>query len=60
MSKHGATMVDVTYFYFNVFVSPLDEFFPRRALIVTENLERLRFGLLKWLGGGFIVKARKL
>ncbi len=59
MSKHGATMTHVTYYYFNVFLSPLDEFFPHWALIVTEHLDRLRFGLLKWLGGGFVVKARK-
>ena len=60
LSKHGAIMTDVTHYYFNIFLSPLDEFFPRWAMIMTENLERLRFGLLKWLGGGFIIKARKL
>lgn len=57
--KHGATVIHVTHCYFNIALSPLDEFFPRWAMKMTESLEQLRFGMLKWLGGAFIVKATK-
>jgi len=59
LAAQGARCTEIVYFDFNLFLSPLDQLFPHGALKVTEKLERLRFGRLKWLGVGFIVKARK-
>jgi ubiquinone/menaquinone biosynthesis C-methylase UbiE len=59
MSRYGTEVTDIAHFYFNVFLSPLDELFPRWTLRVTEKLERLRGSRLRWLGAGFIVKAVK-
>ena len=59
MTKYGAEVTDIVYFNFNVFLSPLDELFPRWTLKVIKRLEQLRFGKLKWLGAGFILKAKR-
>jgi len=59
VQRYGADVTDVVYFHFNLFLSPLDDLFPRLALRVTERLERLRFGPLKWLGAGFILKGKR-
>jgi len=59
LSKLGSEATDFVYFNFNLILSPLDELLPRWSLQVTEKLERLRFGCLRWLGAGFIIKARK-
>lgn len=59
MTKYNFEVTDVVYCYFNVFLSPLDELFPRSALRLTKKLERLRFGRMKWLGAGFVLKAQK-
>jgi ubiquinone/menaquinone biosynthesis C-methylase UbiE len=59
MATHGLEVTDVVYFNFNVFLPPLDELFPHGAMKATERLERLRFGKLRWLAAGFILKARK-
>jgi SAM-dependent methyltransferase len=55
----GSKVTEIIHFNFNIFLSPLDELFPRFCLRAAEKLERLRFGRLKWLGSGFIVKACK-
>ena len=60
MAKDGVEVTDIVYFYFNVLLSPIDELLGRPALALSKSLERLRFGRLKWLGAGFVVKARKL
>lgn len=59
IAVHGAEAAEIVYFYFNVFLSPVDELFPRWTLAVVRRLEGLRRGRLKWLGAGFIVKAQK-
>lgn len=59
MTRCSLEITDVVYCYFNLFLSPLDELFPGLALNLTERLERLRFGRMKWLGAGFVLKARK-
>lgn len=60
VSAQGCEVTDVVYFNFNLFLSPLDEFFPGLAIWVADKAERLRFGKLKRLGAGFIVKAKKV
>ena len=52
-------VTDVAFYYFNVLLSPLDEWAPRIALRTARRLENLRSGPLKWLGAGFIVRAEK-
>lgn len=59
MARHGAEVTDIVYYFFNVLPSPLDEFFPRWTLSLIRRMERLRFGKLKWLGVGFILKTKK-
>ncbi|MBI4454510.1 MAG: class I SAM-dependent methyltransferase [Acidobacteria bacterium] len=59
MAKYGAEVSDVDYFYFNVFLSPLDELLPGWTLRLTQKLERLRCSKLKWLAVGFVLKAEK-
>lgn len=59
LARHGVEITDVVYYYFNVFLSPLDELLPRWTARVIHRLEPLRFGRLKWLGAGFILKAKK-
>ncbi len=51
---------NVVYYNFNMLLSPLDEIFPNVSLMLSDKLERLRFGRLRSLGAGFIIKARKL
>lgn len=59
VQENKAKVTEIVYFYFNIMLSPLDELFPRMALRTSEALERLRGGPLRWLGAGFILKARK-
>lgn len=54
----GATTMHVTYFHFNVLLSPLDEAFPRIAASTVRHLEWLRTTRLSWLGTGFLVCAQ--
>ena len=58
LARSGATVTGTAYFYFNVFLSPLDQLFPRWAMSVSQRLERLRHGRLKWLGAGFVLRAK--
>lgn len=59
MHRCGASVADARYYNFNVFLSPVDELIPRRALRLLTRLERLHGSTLKWLGAGFIVRAIK-
>jgi len=59
LARQGVDVIDVVHFYFNVFLSPLDEMLPRLAARVIHRLEPQRRGRLRWLGAGFIVKGRK-
>ncbi|HWP49023.1 MAG TPA: class I SAM-dependent methyltransferase [Candidatus Limnocylindrales bacterium] len=59
VTKYCGRVTDVVYFYINLFLSPLDELFPRWAVWTAERLEPLCSGKLKWLGASFIVKAKK-
>jgi len=53
----GGQMEAVVPYYFNVFISPLDELVPRAALRVTQKWEQ--WGRVEWMAAGWIVKARK-
>jgi SAM-dependent methyltransferase len=50
---------EVAYYHFGVFPSPLDELLPGVALGTARRLEPLGSSRLRWLGAGFLVKARK-
>lgn len=60
MTKLGVQVMNVEYYNFTLLLPPLDELLPGWSLRLSESLERLRFGRLRWLGAGFIVKARKI
>ncbi|MBI3895531.1 MAG: class I SAM-dependent methyltransferase [Acidobacteria bacterium] len=61
MVNSGLKPVEIIYYDFNVFPPPLDQHYPRRALLVNTRLERL-FGqsLSRLFATGFLVKARKV
>ena len=60
MRRCGATVADASYYNVNIFLSPVDELIPPRALRLLSRLERLHDSPLKWLGAGFIVRAIKV
>ncbi len=55
----GAKVHALVPYYFNVFLSPLDELMPRAALRVTQKLEAGIWVRPDWLAVGWILKARK-
>ncbi len=59
MADQNTELTDIVYHNFNVFLPPLDEIFPRWTLKILTNLEGLRFGKLKWLGTGYLIRAKK-
>ena len=52
-------VTEVVYYNFTLFLSPLDEWLPRLSMRLSERIEHLRSGGLRWIGAGYIVKARK-
>jgi SAM-dependent methyltransferase len=60
LTSHGTQVEAIVYYNFNVLLAPLDEWLPHRTVRWIESLERLRNGPLRWLGSGFILKARKV
>ncbi len=60
MSRCGGEATDIVYYYYDVLLSPLDQLFPAWMAKVAARLEPLRFGKLRWLGGGFLIRAKKL
>lgn len=52
-------VTDVVYYDFNLWLTPLDRYFPKLALRTAHILEGLSRSRLRWLGTGFIIKARK-
>jgi ubiquinone/menaquinone biosynthesis C-methylase UbiE len=59
LAKHGAEVSRTVFYNSNLFLSPLDELFPRWALRVTEGLEGSGRRALHRLGAGFLLKAHK-
>jgi ubiquinone/menaquinone biosynthesis C-methylase UbiE len=55
----GAEVIQEIGYYYNVFISPIDEMIPSLALAVTRKLEEGVWPCPEWLAAGFIVKARK-
>jgi len=60
LDQNHCRVTDIVYCNFNIFLPPLEHFFPRLCVSVSERLEHLCRGNLRWLGGGFIVKAKRL
>jgi ubiquinone/menaquinone biosynthesis C-methylase UbiE len=59
IESSGLEILDVVYYGFYFFLSPLDRYMPQKAVQVSRRLEPFCRDHLKWLGTGFIVKARK-
>jgi ubiquinone/menaquinone biosynthesis C-methylase UbiE len=55
-----ATLLEIVPYYFNVFISPLDELMPGPALRVTQKLEDAVWARPDWIAVGWILKARKV
>lgn len=60
LAGHGLSVLDVVYYNFNLFFFPIDRLIPGLAVSAARRLEKLSRSKLRWLGTGFIVKARKL
>jgi ubiquinone/menaquinone biosynthesis C-methylase UbiE len=58
--SQGAAILQTVGYYYNPFLSPLDEMMPSLALAATKKLEDRSQGKPNWLAAGFIVKAQKL
>jgi SAM-dependent methyltransferase len=58
-ARNGATASQTVFYNTNLFLSPLDELFPRWALRVTGGLECSARPHLSSLGAGFLLKAHK-
>jgi len=59
LDRSGCKVVDVVYFYFQLFPAPLELLLPRVSVWITSRLEGLYRSWLRRLGHGFIIKARK-
>jgi ubiquinone/menaquinone biosynthesis C-methylase UbiE len=59
LARNGVKVSEVAYYNSNLFLSPLDELFPRWALRVTEGFESSPRRYLHRLGAGFLLKAHK-
>jgi ubiquinone/menaquinone biosynthesis C-methylase UbiE len=59
IESKAARVTHVVPYYFNVFVSPLDDLMPHAALRVTQKMEEGAWRWPEWLAAGWILKARK-
>jgi SAM-dependent methyltransferase len=57
LRTHGLEPVEHVYYNFKLVPSPVDEWFPALTVRVTEPLEALARGPLRWLATSLIVKA---
>jgi ubiquinone/menaquinone biosynthesis C-methylase UbiE len=60
LRSEGAQVSRILGYYFNIFLSPLDELFPSVALSVTRRLEEGSWPAPEWVASGWIVKAKKI
>jgi hypothetical protein len=59
LRSEGANILVTRGYYFNIFLTPLDELFPSVALRVTRKLEEGRWPRPEWIAAGWIIKAQK-
>jgi len=59
LTSKGMMILDIVYYNFNLFLLPLDAWFPKAAVCFSKKLECLCRSMLKSLGTGYIVKCRK-
>ena len=59
VERRVGAVLELAYYHFSIFLSPLDELLPAAALETARRLERLKDTRLRWLGAGFLVKATK-
>lgn len=59
IKKYSGKVTDIVYFNFNIVLSPFDEIFPRLTMLLTKIIENSCLKKLRWLGSGFIIKAKK-
>jgi ubiquinone/menaquinone biosynthesis C-methylase UbiE len=59
LQSEGAEVVQILGYYFNIFLSPLDEIFKSPALWVTRKLEEGHWPRPEWIASGWIIKAKK-
>jgi ubiquinone/menaquinone biosynthesis C-methylase UbiE len=59
LESGGVRVEDVVYYDFNLFLEPLDRIMPAASVRISEALESLGRGSLRFLGSGFIARGRK-
>jgi len=59
LESEGGEVVQILGYYFNIFLSPLDEIFPALALRTTRTIEESRWPKPEWIASGWIVKVKK-
>ena len=59
LEQRGFRILDICYYNFKVVIEPLDRWFMKRAIALTGKLEKNCRGVLRWIGTGFIISARK-
>ena len=59
LQSEGADVVAVRGYFYNIFLAPMDEFFPSLAVWVTRQFEERRWPRPEWIASGWIIKARK-
>lgn len=58
-SRHSLVMKDLLYYNFDLFLKPLDNFFPRLSVMISRMLEFLYRSKAGFLAADFIIVARK-
>jgi len=59
LSQNKLVVSDAVFCNFNIFLPPLEHVFSRLSAVVSSKLEFLGRSKLKWIAGGFVLKARK-
>ena len=58
--SEGASLVESVPYYYNVFLSPLDEIWPGAAISVARQFDEGHWRGPRWLAMGYLVKAKKI
>ena len=59
LTSSGLVVDDILYYDFNLFLSPLDRWFPKASVRVSASLERFCRSRLRNLGSAYLLRARK-